>query len=406
MTESWQIKKLKDIGVVQTGTTPSTRDKDNYGDYIPFIKPAHFKPNGEIESGDSMLSEKGLNSGRHFEANSVLMVCIGATIGKTGFSTVDFSSNQQINILTPSEDCDYKYLYYAMISPSFQDKVLKSGKSSQATLPIINKSKWQNLELPIPPLSEQKLIVEVLDQTFEAIDQAKTNIERNIENASELFKSKLHEIFGQRGEGWEEQTLGEMGTLTSSKRIFKKEYVQEGIPFYRSKEVKELAHDKEISLELFITRNRYDEIKSKYGVPKEGDILLTAVGTIGEMYVVKKNDQEFYFKDGNIMWLKDFTGLNTYYLKYALMSFVEQLKSMSQGSAYKALTIEKLKKYKISVPDIISQNQIVEQIESLQLYQRRIIRIYEQKLVSINDLKKSILQKAFAGELIGKEVEV
>jgi len=160
-------------------------------------------------------------------------------------------------------------------------------------------------------------------------------------------------------ERWEEKTLGELGTLTSSKRIYKKEYVSEGIPFYRSKEIKELAHERDISLELFISKDRYTEIKSQFGIPQEGDILLTAVGTIGEMYVVKKNEPDFYFKDGNIMWLKNFSTLNTYYLRYALLRYVEQLKEMSQGSAYSALTIEKLKKYSISVPSISEQEKIV-----------------------------------------------
>ena len=194
--------------------------------------------------------------------------------------------------------------------------------------------------------------------------------------------------------------------MTSSKRIYKKEYVSEGVPFYRSKEIKELAHKKDITLELFITNERYNEIKSKFGVPQEGDILLTAVGTIGEMYVVKNNEPEFYFKDGNIMWLKDFSNLNSYYLKYALMCFVEQLKSMSQGSAYSALTIEKLKKYSIPVPSISEQEKIVNELDQLVNYQRMIKKNYKSKINSIQELKKYILQKAFTGELTNKMVAV
>ncbi len=159
-------------------------------------------------------------------------------------------------------------------------------------------------------------------------------------------------------EGWDHKKLGELGTLTSSKRIFKSEYVSEGVPFYRSKEIKELGNGSNISLELFITDERYNEIKEKFGVPKKGDILLTAVGTIGEMYIVDES-HDFYFKDGNIMWLKNFSSLDSYFLKYTLTLFVEQLKAMSQGSAYNALTIEKLNKYSIAVPSISEQKQIV-----------------------------------------------
>ena len=161
-------------------------------------------------------------------------------------------------------------------------------------------------------------------------------------------------------EGWKYKALGKLGTLTSSKRIYKKEYIAEGVPFYRSKEIKELAHGREISLELFISHERYNEIKFQFGIPQEGDLLLTAVGTIGEIYIVKKNEPDFYFKDGNIMWLKDFETLDPYFLKYTLTLFVEQLKAMSQGSAYNALTIEKLKKYAVPEPSISEQQQIVE----------------------------------------------
>ncbi|MBZ9628146.1 restriction endonuclease subunit S [Psychroflexus sp. CAK1W] len=160
-------------------------------------------------------------------------------------------------------------------------------------------------------------------------------------------------------ESWKYKALGKLGTLTSSKRIYKKEYIAEGVPFYRSKEIKELAHAREISLELFISHERYNEIKSQFGIPQEGDLLLTAVGTIGEIYIVKKNEPDFYFKDGNIMWLKDFETLDPYFLKYTLTLFVEQLKAISQGSAYNALTIEKLKKYAVPEPSISEQQQIV-----------------------------------------------
>ena len=170
------------------------------------------------------------------------------------------------------------------------------------------------------------------------------------------------------------------------------------MPFYRSKEIKELSNGKEISLELYITNERYDEIKTKYGIPQKGDILLTAVGTIGEMYVVKENEK-FYFKDGNIMWLKNFEKLDSYYLRFALMNFVEQLKAMSQGSAYKALTIEKLKKYSIPVPDLDTQTNIVKQLESLAKKTLNIENLYNEKLEELEALKKSILQKAFTGEL-------
>src|SRR5690606_28748933 len=104
-----------------------------------------------------------------------------------GFTEEAVSSNQQINGISPNRDVNYKYVYYVMVSELFQNKIREEGRSAQATLPIINKSKWENLEIPIPPLQEQHQIVAILDEAFAAIDQAKANIEKNIENAKELF---------------------------------------------------------------------------------------------------------------------------------------------------------------------------------------------------------------------------
>ena len=112
---------------------------------------------------------------------------------------------------------------------------------------------------------------------------------------------------------WEKIKIGECCKITSSKRIFFSEYVESGVPFYRSKEIIESANGQEISEPLFISQEKYDEIKSKFGVPQSGDMLLTSVGTIGIPYVVKDDDL-FYFKDGNLTWFREFDNrLNSQY---------------------------------------------------------------------------------------------
>ena len=321
--------------------------------------------------------------------------------GKLGIATglvngVGFGSSEYV-VFRPSESLSNEFLYYFLEQSSFRKigKELMTGAVGHKRIP---KDFYENTKIPIPPLPEQKRIVAKLDQAFEAIDKTKANVERNLQNAKDLFQSKLNQIFSQRSDRWVEKKLEELGTLTSSKRIYKNEYVAEGIPFYRSKEVKELAHNRDISLELFITTQRYAEIKERFGIPNKGDILLTAVGTIGEMYVVGENE-EFYFKDGNIMWLKDFKSLNTFYLKYALTSYVEQLKAMSQGSAYNALTIEKLKKYSVPVPPNDIQAGIVSSLDNLADETANLESKYLQEISALDELKKSILQKAFNGEL-------
>lgn len=194
--EGWEEKKVKEIGKVQTGTTPPTKDKENYGEYIPFIKPAHFNPDGSLSPIDSYLSEKGIKKSRLIEANSVLMVCIGATIGKTGFTEIDVTCNQQINTITPSKNYNYKFIYFGMISKIFQDDVLENGKGAQATLPIINKSKWENLFLNVNPDKDvQKQIVSQLEQLQEQTNLLVTKYQQKLANLEELKKSILEKAF-------------------------------------------------------------------------------------------------------------------------------------------------------------------------------------------------------------------
>ena len=113
-------------------------------------------------------------------------------------------------------------------------------------------------------------------------------------------------------EEWKEYKLGEVCAISSSKRIFANEYQNTGIPFYRGKEIIEKHNGANISNELFISEEKYNEIKTKFGAPKKGDMLLSSVGTLGVPYIVR--DETFYFKDGNLTWFYNYKGINNYFL--------------------------------------------------------------------------------------------
>ncbi len=196
--EGWEEKTLKDMGQTQTGTTPSKFDKLNYGDYIEFIRPSEIDcdGNGRINYNcEIKLSEQGASKGRVFASNSILMVCIGATIGKVGFSTKEVSCNQQINVFTPKDDLNYKFVYYAMRSPSFQHRVIKEGTSSQATLPIINKGKWEQLSISFPKIKEQEVIASHLDNLSSKVSDLKENFDKISQECDALKQAILREIF-------------------------------------------------------------------------------------------------------------------------------------------------------------------------------------------------------------------
>ena len=148
--------------------------------------------------------------------------------------------------------------------------------------------------------------------------------------------------------------------ITSSKRIFADEYLSSGVPFYRGKEISQKQRSSsEVSDLIYISREKFEEIKSKYDIPKEGDLLLTSVGTIGNPYLVKKNE-EFYFKDGNLTWFRNFKGMNGQWLYYWLLSpqGKSELNKCTIGSSQKAYTINLLYGLQIELPNSKTQTRI------------------------------------------------
>lgn len=192
--EEWEEKELNELGILQTGTTPKTFKKENVGNFIPFIKPADFNKNGSINYDNFGLSEIGSKKSRVILKSSVLMVCIGATIGKTGFTEKTITCNQQINSLTLDSDYYPKLFYYAMITNKFQNSVIEN--SGQMTLPIINKTKWSKLKISYPKsLSTQKQIVSKLDKLSKHTKMMEKFHLKNLENLAELKKSLLKKAF-------------------------------------------------------------------------------------------------------------------------------------------------------------------------------------------------------------------
>ena len=157
---------------------------------------------------------------------------------------------------------------------------------------------------------------------------------------------------------WQKVKLSDVCNITSSKRIFAKEYQQFGVPFYRGKEIIEKHNGNNVSTELYISKERYEEIKMKYDVPKRGDILLTSVGTLGVPWLV--DEDEFYFKDGNLTWLRSNDTIIPEFLYLWLNSSEaqNQIDMKCIGSTQKALTIDTLNSFELRLPSKDIQNKI------------------------------------------------
>lgn len=190
----WPMRSIDQMGAVQTGSTPKTSDTVNYGDFIPFIKPGDFRDDGSLDCSNEGLSKEGLSKARRISHGSVLMVCIGATIGKCGYSEQDVTTNQQINSVTPAQGVSPKFVYLQMLTAAFQRAV--RSNAGQATLPIINKSKWSALRLAIPKtLDEQMRVVRRLDAIRSETRRLEAIYERKLAALDELKQSLLHQAF-------------------------------------------------------------------------------------------------------------------------------------------------------------------------------------------------------------------
>jgi len=397
MKKGWKTKTLGEV-LEKTETVNPLQSPNAEFDYIDVSSVSNTT--FEIEETQRLKGKDAPSRARKLvRTNDVIFATIRPTLQR--IAVVPEHLDKQVCstgyfVLRPRQGIDHRFVFYSLFTENFigQMESLQKG----ASYPAVTDGDVRAQEIPVPPLVEQQRIVGLLDEAFEGIASAKANAEKNLQNARALFESHLQSVFTQRGPGWVEKSLEELGTITSSKRIFKSEYVESGVPFYRTKEIKQLANGRDITTELFISEARYKEIKTGFGVPKEGDILLTAIGTIGEIWVVE-GDNDFYFKDGNVLWLKEFTSINPGFLKYVLVSFVESLNKMAHGSAYSALPIQRLNAHRIFLPSKAEQEDIVATLDTLSEETQNLARLYERKLAALEALKKSLLHQAFYGEL-------
>ena len=246
-----------------------------------------------------------------------------------------------------------KYLYFFCKHFDFEQL------NTTVTIPSLTKANLLKIKLKLPMLNEQKRIVTILESITKIISMRK----QQISYCNTLVKAQFVEMFGDPISNpmrWPMVELGELTEVGSSKRIFEKEYVDDGIPFYRTKEIVELSKGNSISTELFITKERFDEIKTQYGVPKAGDLLISAVGTIGIIWIVDgKND--FYFKDGNLIRVDASERFNSVFMKELLETLIaESKKQISSGTAYAALTISGLIGMKIYSVPLDQQNKFAD----------------------------------------------
>ena len=239
-------------------------------------------------------------------------------------------------------------------------------------------------------MDEQRRIAATLDKVTDLI----TKRRQQLDKLDELVKARFVEMFGdplRDSHKYQKVPLGTVANVGSSKRIFEKEYVSDGVPFYRTKEIVELAKGHKITTELFISKKRFNEICEEYGKPQKGDLLISAVGTIGVIWIVDgKND--FYFKDGNLLRVAFSNRFDPVYLKMLLEALItEYKKKMAAGTAYAALTISILKEIPVYLVPLDEQKNFSAFVEQTEKVKSAI----SHSLEKLETLKKALMQEYF-----------
>lgn len=311
------------------------------------------------------------------------------------FSFSNFTA--ALRVLAP-DDLDFRFLH-KFLHWTYVSGVTEGMQSNSTGIRNLDSDAYKAITITYPSLPEQQRIVGLLDEAFEGLATAKANAEKNLQNAQALFESYLQSVFAQRKPGWVERRLGDVFEITSSKRIMEKEWTSDGVPFYGGKEIVKLAKFGSVVSNSYISNEKYLDYASKYDMPRQDDILITARGTIGVGYVVQKGDR-FYYKDGNIISMRGKVPTNPYFILYAFRSMViaDQFGELS-GTTVRHLPIEKAKELSLRMPTFASQNTIVEDIRKIETETQRLASIYEQKLSALEALKKSLLHQAFSGNL-------
>lgn len=243
------------------------------------------------------------------------------------------------------------------------------------------------------------------EELYNQIQKEKQKLikEGKIQKEKPLPEITEEEVPFEIPESWKWVRWGEVINVVSARRVHQSDWKTTGIPFYRVREIAKLAENGNVDNELFISQQLFDEF-SKFGVPHPGDLMVTAVGTLGRTYIVQPEDY-FYYKDASVLCFENFADINAQYLKVAMDSELmgAQIKSNSGGTTVSTLTIVRMNDYLLPLPPLAEQKRIVAKIEEIMPFIDRYSTAYDH-LQSYNtrfpdDLKKSILQMAVEGQL-------
>jgi len=395
LPKDWKWIKLGEVGKIETGTTPDKSNIEYYGNEIPFYKPTDLKQGINTIYASDNLSKKGFEKTRKLPKDSILVTCIGATIGKTGLIKKEGASNQQINSIIPDNQHNPKFIFYQIISQNFQNQIKLNASST--TLPILNKSKFAQLNFITTRLTLQQLVVSNIEELFSELDKGTENLRIAQQQLKTYRQAVLKYAFegkltnenlkdGKMPKGWKNVKLDTVGKLFcgQSSKVSEVNCFGEGTLYVTGPEQWNGKH---------INEKKWT-INPKRIVP-DGTIFITVKGAgIGKMFpgISCAIGRDVYaYLPSNI--------LNFKFTFYALKHSIDLVIAKAQGDI-PGLAKHHILEHEIGICSIAEQNKIVQIIESRLSVADKMEESINQSLQQAEALRQSILKKAFEGRLI------
>ena len=391
----WEVKRLEGITEKIGDGLHGTPEYVSSSEYF-FINGNNLKEGViQINGETKCVSEEEYKRHKKDLKQKSVLLSINGTIG-----SVAFFRNEKI-VLGKSvayincKDENVDYLYYFLQSQS----VVKffEGELTGSTIRNLSLKSIRGIPITLPSLPEQNAIANLLTTWDTAITKHNQLIAQKQLRKKWLMQNLLtgkKRLKGFGGE-WKEVKLGNIIEICSSKRVLQQDWKSEGIPFFRTREVISLSNGEEFRTPIYISENLFEELKRKYGIPKKGDILASGVGTIGETYVVKNNDK-FYFKDGNVLWFKMNNNIDSSFLNQQFQTkFIrKQLFDNASITTVATFTIDGARKTKIKLPVKEEQTAIAQVLQTAD----KEIQLLQNKLEKLKEQKKGLMQQFLTGK--------
>ncbi|MBE5937141.1 MAG: restriction endonuclease [Lachnospiraceae bacterium] len=408
LPENWCWTKLSAISEVVTGSTPSKSKPEYYGDNFPFFKPADLDAGRNTVVASEYLSDEGKGVSRIIPAQSTAVCCIGS-IGKSGYLEVEGTTNQQINSVIPK--INPLYLYYFINTDVFVNELWE--KASATTISIVNKSKMESNVVPLAPLAEQQRIVEQIESLFAKLDEAKEKAQDIVDKFGDVERAILYDAFtgkltkkwriknSRSEDSWIDLTLQEVCCMKITDGTHKTptycEKEDGGIPFISAKDVttKKICWDNI----KYIIPELHEELYARLA-PQMDDILLAKNGTTGVAAIVDV-DKVFDLYVTLAVLRPNKNVINPRYLLNIVNSPIckNQFDEHLTGIGVPNLHLRDIKNVKISLPKLDEQEEVIRIVDNLLEKETRAFELAKHTVESIDIMKKTVLAKAFRGEL-------